>query len=34
VANLEPFSREKLILKRGEQIIEVGISIVERPIFN
>ena len=34
VANLEPFSHTKLKLKRGEEIIEVGISIVERPIFN
>ena len=34
VANLEPFSREKLKLKRGEETIEVGISIAERPIFN
>ena len=34
VANLKPLSKTKLILKRGEEIIEVGISIVERPIFN
>ena len=34
VADLEPFSRTKLKLKRGEEIIEIGISIVERPIFN
>ena len=34
VANLEPFSQTKLKLKRGEEIIEVGISIVERPIFD
>ena len=34
VANLEPFSKTKLKLKRGEETIEVGISIAERPIFN
>ena len=34
VANLEPFSQTKLKLKRGEETIEVGISIAERPIFN
>ena len=34
VADLEPFSRTKLKLKRGEEIIEMGISIIERPIFN
>ena len=34
VADLEPFSQTKLKLKRGEKIIEVRISIVERPIFN
>ena len=34
VANLEPFSQAKLKLKRGEEIIEVGISIAERPVFN
>ena len=34
VANLDPFSQTKLILKRGEETIEVGISISERPIFN
>ena len=34
VADLEPFSHTKLKLKRSEKIIEVEISIVERPIFN
>ena len=34
VADLEPFSHTKLQLKRSEKIIEVGISIIERPIFN
>ena len=34
VANLEPNSQTKLKLKRGEATIEVGISIIERPIIN
>ena len=34
VANLDPFSLTKLKLKRGEETVEVVISIAERPIFN
>ncbi len=34
VAELDPFSKTKLRLKRGEKTIEVRISIIERPIFN
>ncbi|MDA9689242.1 trypsin-like peptidase domain-containing protein [Betaproteobacteria bacterium] len=34
VANLKPFSKTNLKLRRGEGTIEVRISIVERPIFN
>ena len=34
VADLEPSSHTNLKIKRGEEIIEMGISIVERPIFN
>ena len=33
VADLTPSSSTKLILKRGEETIEVEVSIVERPIF-
>ena len=33
VTDLKPFSNTKLILKRGEETIELGVSIVERPLF-